>query len=67
MNDNSFWFWLEIMANFCQLESYNILVHDFNNNDLMEYLKHQDKLLDTIISQNNEIIRLLKGEDNARN
>ena len=65
MNDNNFWFWLEATSNLAQLASYDILIHDFNNNDLMEYLKHQDKLLDTIISQNDEIIRLLKGEDDA--
>lgn len=65
MNDNNFWFWLEVTSNLAQLASYDILIHDFNNNDLMEYLKHQDKLLDTIISQNDEIIRLLKGEDDA--
>lgn len=65
MNDNNFWFWLEVTSDLAQLASYDILIHDFNNNDLMEYLKHQDKLLDTIISQNDEIIRLLKGEDDA--
>lgn len=62
MNDNNFWFWLEVTSNLAQLASYDILIHDFNNNDLMEYLKHQDKLLDTIIKQNQEIINLLKGE-----
>ena len=65
MNNNyDFWFWLSVMANFAQLESYNILLNDFNNNDLMEYLKHQDELLEKIINQNEEIIRLLKGGKN---
>jgi hypothetical protein len=41
--------------------SYVILVNDFNNNDLMNYLVHQDELLDKIINQNEEIIELLKG------
>lgn len=67
MNDNSFWFWLNVMANFAQLESYNILLNDFDNHDLMEYLNHQDDLLTTIIEQNQEIISLLKGENDARN
>lgn len=66
MNDDNFWFWLNVFANVAQLESYNILLNDFNNNDLMKYLQHQDMLLDTIINQNNEIISLLKGEDDAR-
>lgn len=52
---------LEILSNLLQIKSYEILVNDFNNNDLMQYLKHQDNLLDKIISQNEEIINLLKG------
>ena len=52
---------LEILSNLIQLKSYEILVNDFNNTDLMKYLKHQDDLLDSIIKQNDEIISLLKG------
>ena len=63
MNDNSFWFWLEVSSNLAQLASYDILIHDFNNNDLMEYLKHQDELLETIINQNEKIWNLLKGDE----
>lgn len=68
MNNNyDPFFWLNVIANIAQLESYNILLHDFDNNDLMEYLKHQDKLLNKIINQNEEIINLLKGGNvNAR-
>jgi len=62
--NNDFFFWLSVMANFAQLESYNILLHDFNNHDLMEYLKHQDELLNKVINQNEEIIDLLKGGKN---
>ena len=63
--DNNYdsFFWLNIISNIAQLESYDILLHDFNNNDLMKYLKHQDELLDKIISQNEEIIILLKKEE----
>ena len=67
MNNYDFFFWLSVIANFAQLESYNILLHDFNNNDLMQYLKHQDDLLNKIIQQNEEIIKILKGgNDNVR-
>jgi len=67
-NNYDFWFWLSVMANFAQLQSYELLVNDFNNNDLMQYLRHQDNLLDRIIQQNQEIIELLKGgKENARN
>ena len=51
---------LELLSNILQIKSYQILVNDFNNNDLMNYLKHQDELLDKIIKQNEEIIDLLK-------
>ena len=57
---NNFESSLDILANIVQLKSYEILVNDFNNNDLMKYLKHQDELLDKIIQQNEEIISLLK-------
>ena len=56
MNNN-----LEDVSNILQILSFLILVNDFNNNDLMKYLKHQDSLLDEIIKQNNEILQLLKG------
>lgn len=52
---------LEILSNILQIKSYEILVKDFNNTDLMKYLKHQDELLNKIIQQNQEIITLLKG------
>lgn len=66
MNDDNFLFWLNIVANVCQLESYEMLIKDANNNDLMNYLIHQDKdYLKTIVSQNNEIIKLLKEIHNA--
>ena len=56
---------LEILSNILQIKSYEILVNDFNNTDLMQYLNHQDELLDKIIQQNQEIISLLKGGKNG--
>ena len=61
MNDCDFWFWLSVAANCAQLESYKILLKDFDNNDLMKYLQHQDVLLNKIIEQNEELLQLLKG------
>ena len=52
---------LEKISNILQILSFEILLNDFNNTDLMQYLTHQDKLLDKIIEQNKEIISLLKG------
>lgn len=57
---------LERISNILQILSYQILVTDFNNTDLMHYLNHQDELLDTIIEQNKKIIDLLeKGTKNV--
>lgn len=64
MENNSFYFWLSVVANMCQLESYEMLLKDAKNNELMQYLKHQDTdYLETIIDQNKEIIRLLKERE----
>ena len=52
---------LEKFSNILQILSFLILVNDFNNTDLMKYLKHQDELLNAIINQNEEILHLLKG------
>lgn len=52
---------LERISNILQILSFQILVEDYNNTDLMKYLAHQDELLDKIIDQNNELITLLKG------
>lgn len=54
---------LELISNILQIKSYEILVNDFNNTDLMEYLKHQDDILNKIINQNDQIIRLLKERE----
>lgn len=56
---------LENFSNILQILSFLILIEDFNNTDLMKYLKHQDNLLDKIINQNNEIIFLMKGENDG--
>lgn len=50
---------LERISNILQILSFYILVSDFNNNDLMQYLRHQDILLDKIIKQNDELVQLL--------
>ena len=52
---------LEKISNILQIFSFLILIEDFNNTDLMNYLAHQDDLLNKIIDQNNELITLLKG------
>ena len=58
---NNFEHNLENVSNTLQILSFLILINDFNNNDLMKYLVHQDELLNTIIKQNGKILNLLKG------
>ena len=66
MNDNTFFFWLNVVANACQLESYEMLIRETKNDELMNYLRHQDNdYLKTIVSQNEEIIKLLKEKNDA--
>ena len=60
---------LNTLANILQVANYEMLLKDANNNDLLRFLKHQDKdLLDKIIKQNeiiiqqnSELLELLKG------
>ena len=52
---------LERISNILQILSFQILIEDFNNTDLMKYLAHQDDLLNKVIQQNEEIIQALKG------
>ena len=62
--NNNFQNNFNFMANLIQILSYQILLHDFNNTDLMKYLEHQDDLLRKIIEQNDEILNILKGDKN---
>ena len=65
MNDNDFWFWLSVIANICQIESYQLNIKQVDNDTLLKHLEHQDQdYLKTIIQQNEEIIKLLKEKDN---
>ena len=48
-----------------QLYSIILLLQDYNNRDLMQELQKQDSnYLERIIKQNNEILTLLRKEDN---
>lgn len=59
---------LNVLANLCQLADYQLNTQQLSNDDLMQELIKQDKVLDDqtniylkkIIEQNEEIIRLLK-------
>ncbi len=62
--NNNFQNNFNFIANLIQILSYQILLHDFNNKDLMKYLEHQDDLLGKIIEQNDEILNILKGDKN---
>jgi len=61
--NNSF----DMASLFLQLYSLIILIQDYKNSDLMQELQNQDeKYLNKIIKQNEEIISLLKkGSDDS--
>lgn len=63
-----FFFMLSVLANLCQLFDLDLNLNQTSNDELMQELQKQDKLLDEqtkiylekIVKQNDEIIRLLK-------
>ena len=78
MEENEFWKMMDRISDILQIANYEMLLKDATNNQIMNYLQHQDvDLLSTIISQNEiiiaqneELLNLLKkGEenDNRRN
>ncbi len=47
MEDNNydFWFWLNVIANFAQLESYEMNKKQISTDKLMQHLEKQDLIL----------------------
>jgi len=61
MRNNS----IDIASLILQILSLDLLFKDFNNTDLMQELQNQDNnYLQKIIKQNDEILTLLRKEDN---
>ena len=76
MNQNNFWETLERIANILQIASYQLLLEDASNNDLMQELQNQDivlanqteKYLKSIEFKLDKILELLEeGEPNNGN
>lgn len=69
--NNNAYFLLSIIANICQLFDFNMNVTQLSNDDLMKHLQEQDKILSIqtnvylkkIVKQNEEILKILKGEE----
>ena len=62
MNNNNF---INNSSFLLQLYSVMLLIQDFNNSDLMQELQNQDSnYLQKIIENQNEILTLLRKEDN---
>ena len=62
MNNNNF---INNSSFLLQLYSVMLLIQDFNNTDLMQELQNQDSnYLQKIIDQNEQILTLLRKEDN---
>ena len=56
---------LDLTSLILQLYSVILLLQDYNNRDLMQELQKQDSnYLEKIIKQNDEILNLLRKEDN---
>ncbi|MGN1327372.1 MAG: hypothetical protein ACI4VQ_04810 [Clostridia bacterium] len=68
----SFWWWLAVTANWCQIESYEMNKKQISNDVIMKHLEAQDYVLDEqtnvylkqILENQKEIINLLKGDKN---
>ena len=68
-DNNNFYYLLSNLANILQIANFQMNVQEINNNELMEYLQHQDndylkaiiEQNESIIKQNEEIINLLKN------
>ena len=75
-NENDFYFFLSMFANVLQIADFKMNVTQLSNDDLMRHLLQQDNVLndqtenylkkiieqnETIIKQNEEIKKLLKG------
>lgn len=71
--DNNSLFLLEILSNVLQIASYIILQKDSSNNDIMQELELQDKMLSeqtniylkNIIRQNEEILEKLNKKTSS--
>lgn len=44
-NNYDFWFWFNVIANLCQLESYEMNKNQSSNDKLMQHLEKQDIVL----------------------
>jgi hypothetical protein len=72
----SFFWWMNVVANYCQIESYNMNKEQLSNLDIMKHLQEQDRVLQNqdkmleeqtnkyliqILENQKEILKLLKG------
>lgn len=58
---------LNTYANILQIASYQELLNQANNDDIMTELQHQNaEFLEQILNNQIEILKLLKGDNNAR-
>lgn len=69
-NNNTFFFYLSVLANLCQLYDLNLNLNQTSNDEIMSDLQKQDKLmqdeivgkLNIIVEQNKKILELLEKE-----
>ena len=66
----SFWFWLAVVSNYCQIESYSLNKKQISNDEIAKLLLEQDKVLDEqtniylkkIVEQNEEMLKYIRKE-----
>ena len=56
-NNYDFWFWLNVIANFAQFESYEMNKKQISNDQIMHHLEEQDLVI------NDQTERYLKNID----
>jgi predicted hydrolase (HD superfamily) len=64
----SFWFWLNVVANYAQIESYELNKQQISNDQIMRHLQEQDDVLekqDRILDEqtNKYLIAILKNQE----
>lgn len=63
----SFWFWLAVVANYCQIESYEMNKQQISNDEIMKELQRQNQEYLEIIKNDISTIKssIKKGENNG--
>lgn len=66
-NNYDFWFWFNVIANLCQLESYEMNKNQSSNDEIIRHLQSQDLVLneqtEIYLKQINDKLNKLIGKE----